>query len=232
MKRGIVKMTSSVMVILLLLGVFSSCGNRVSVREKEKIEKAFLEQNKLKLELTLDEKGEIIDSNHMAYYGKFGGAHVFFDPSIMCAIETKRIAKEKIYNSTMFNIWVYKNGKIYTIEDAYDKWVLNKSDIADIARCHYKYRIVKDAEASRTNGRRFYGSYKKCDVGFTENGASRDGDYSLTVAGYEFKYNKEFSIWGYAAGDKRELDWLYENGYLTENDIKKIYEIHSSFYEG
>ena len=231
MKYNTIKIISTVMLLVLLLGAFSSCGNRVSAKEKEKIEKAFLEQKGIELELTLNEKGEIVESTHMAYYGKFGGAHVFFQSSIMCAIETKRIANEKIYNSTLFNIWVYKNGKIYTIEEAYDKWVLSKSDIADIARCHYKYRIVQNAEIW-PNDRRFYGSYKKCDVGFTENGASEEGDYNMIVAGYEFKHNKEFSISGYAAGDNRKLDWLYENGYLTENDIKKIYELHSSFYEG
>ena len=216
-------------ILALVLSTLLSCGNRVTKGEKKKIEKAFAEQWDWEMELTLNESGEIVDCSGMIYYGKFGGAHVFYYRSPFCAIENKKIAKEKISDSNMFSIFVYKNGKVCEIEDAYKNMIISRSNVADIARYHYKYRIT--SSAAGRNDCRDYGSYRKCDVGFNENSTSKEGDYSLTVAGYEFKHNKEFSIWAYAEGETRGLAWLYENGYLTAKDIKAIYDLHIGYYK-
>lgn len=229
MKYNAIKIISITMMLILLLGALSSCGNRISVSKKEKIEKAFREQKEIELELSLNEKGEIVDCGYMEYYGVFDEAYVFFSPSMMCAVETKTVAKQRITYPYCFNIWIYKNGKVYTIEDAYEKRVLSKWTVTNIARAHYKYWILKDSV--ERDDRSYYGTYGKCDVAFVEFWSPNPKEHTLTVAGYEFKNQYEFSIWAYADGDRRSLEWLYENGYLSKKDVGEIYKIHTEIQE-
>ena len=158
------------------------------------------------------------------YYGTFGDSSVIFVPSMLTAIGSIFVAGEKITYHNLCTIYVYNNGEFFKIEEAYNKGLLTQSDVSSIARYHYRFEIYTNS-VTRTDYRD-YGHYEKCDVVFIENLTSKSDDYVVTVAGYEFKHNKEFLICAYAAGDIRELDWLYENGYLTAEDIGEIYKLH------
>ena len=180
MKHTVKKAISIMMVLILLLGAFAGCGNAMysdsettpianvgadpesdpdpdSDSELDNEEKAKLEEDWFKL------KGEPLEwwdfengqYEGARYYGTFNGYIIFFveHPSIGATIDADRGVGDFIfYHSGNFQIYAYKSGEFYTLEEAYRNGLLSDNQIEKIYNIHwhkYQKQVVPDYYENR-----------------------------------------------------------------------------------
>lgn len=76
------------------------------------------------------------------YYGTYNNCVVFFMSSaVLTGTKTIEIAGHEIHFNYRFNIWVYNDGQFYKIEEAYEKGLLDESNIARISKYHSEFQM-------------------------------------------------------------------------------------------
>ena len=82
---------------------------------------------------------EIDPSRETRYYGTYHDYVVFFSAGQMRVNTEITVAGETFFHGNYFNIFVYKDGDLYKIQEAYEKGILNEEDIKGIAEYHKRY---------------------------------------------------------------------------------------------
>ena len=112
-----------ILILLLLCGVFFSC-------KSESVSFEFPDDVKS----TLKEDGFYREDYY--YYGTYDGAVVCFDTGMGDISFEVKVAGVEIYWPTFSNMFVYKEKKIYTLEEAYNLGFLTEKDIQSILQYH------------------------------------------------------------------------------------------------
>ena len=77
---------------------------------------------------------------------------------------------------------------------------------------------------------KYYGTYNGCVVFFECGGLRSDAHETKEIAGKDFFWTRDFSIWVYEDGKFSTLDQAYyENGKLTDEDMEMIYACHEAW---
>lgn len=147
---------------------------------------------------------------------------------------------------------VYRDGRLYTLSDAYGKKYLTKENIEKIYELHNK-RILrednavspKQLESINTiwggNGFAYtaelvafrekadnvvYAFYNDGDVIVLGKRSVASGNSTVTVAGYTFELpGMEIKV--VYDGEITTLEDVYQNGLLTDNQIKDLWKLHT-----
>ena len=83
-------------------------------------------------------------SGHARYYGTYGDAVVYAVSGDTYAITDLEVAGEIFWWPQGFSIWVYHDGEIMRLEEAYEQEILTKRNVKKIARIHARYVRRKD----------------------------------------------------------------------------------------
>lgn len=188
------------------------------------------------------------------YYGTYDDCVIWFQHGILPAIETKEIAGEEFYYRYSFNIYVYRKGKILSLEEAYKKRYLNKDQIKLLAEFHaasvdypmgvriytpesygdkvpeYLQQDIANAWAKYKSEPLkadpiYYGKYGWRTVILVPTGENNIVT-SQTIGGYEFKYNGEFDLLVYNHLSFSQLADMVENGTIKQEYLEMIYQFH------
>lgn len=87
--------------------------------------------------IKLNEDGSLNDGG-VRYYGTYGDCVAVFQPTMLCWVETKQVADSEFTHSSSFVIWIYHDGEFCTIEEAWEKELLTKEQVALMAEYHEK----------------------------------------------------------------------------------------------
>lgn len=196
--------------------------------------------------LLSDEYKEIIDAcgegeyTISSYYGKYESGAVALNIGIWLGVTCPTISTETVAGYTFVfpnldNIDVYYNGKIYSLEKAYENGWLTIENIRDI-HCQNVMTNIYLIEF-------VYDEYEDIDSNIIVN---EYGEFGNGVQVVELRSNRmiredegvvaDFSfldtpynhIFAFVDGDFMSLYRAYEYGYLTSADIAQIYEEHIS----
>ena len=82
---------------------------------------------------------------HCRYYGTYGNAVVFMEEiGVHSPQEILSVAGESFYWLDDFRIRVYHEGKIHTLEEAYEQGILTRWNVKKVAKIHRRYDEAKD----------------------------------------------------------------------------------------
>ena len=183
-------------------------------------------------------------------YGRFNGCIVLGKFG-----ETDDISKYTVAGNE-FTFWdsvlkVYKDGKLYTLPEAYKKNLLNDQNIEKIYELHCTSILRSDAVLTSKRLNRinqawggmgfadavedvsfrqkansfvyaFYNSEEIIVLGKISEAA---GDSEFTVAGYTFRIS-DVIIKVDCYGELLSLEEVYASELLTENQIRELYDLH------
>lgn len=86
------------------------------------------------------------------YYGEYNGCYVFFRSGIADATETKLIAGCYFYHTKLFNLYAYKDGVFYSLEEAYEKGLITQKQVKKVMYVHDEYtEIERNKKQSNPN---------------------------------------------------------------------------------
>lgn len=144
MKYNATKIISIIMVLILLLGAFVGCGDQNSTTLSDK-QKQEIEEDWFKIEGKPIEWWDFENEQYEGarYYGRYNGYHIIFMESIsMTGDEGMRPVGEFLFHHPdNFQIYAYKNGKFYSLSEAYEKGLLKEKQIQEIYDTHWhKYQ--------------------------------------------------------------------------------------------
>ena len=109
-----------------------------------------------------------------------------------------------------------------------------KAEIKKDILWQFDHLIYWDGITGQSNDP-YYGTINDCIIvrALHTNEAS-DGVTSghIEIAGYDFKTPKPIGLYAYRDGEVCELKDAYENGWLTKEQIEKIYKKHNEIYAG
>jgi len=198
---------------------------------------------------------EYVQLSSHRYYGTYGDCVVWFQHGILPAIETKEIAGEEFYYRYLFNIYVYRKGKILSLEEAYKKRYLNKDQIKLLAEFHaasidypmgvrvyvpevygdkipgYLQQNIADAWVKYkgeplNSDPIYYGKYSFLTVILVPTGEST-GVTSQTIGGHEFKYSGDFELMAHLHDQLMlTLTEAVESGYIKQEWLSLIAQFH------
>jgi hypothetical protein len=77
-----------------------------------------------------------------------------------------------------------------------------------------------------------YGEFSGCLVWLKRYDKQIDGDWMADIGGYRFYSSVDIQIDVEKDGRFYDLDYAYENGYITETDLAEISRIHREYMEG
>ena len=144
MKNRIKKMISLTMVIILLLAAFASCGDNkrptLSERKKEAINEAWMKKADETLSWSDIDAGVYSGAR---YYGTFNGFDIILIEyvSVVDSGGHMVVAKYVFRHNTSFNLYAYKDGVFYTLNEAYENTLLTRKQIKKIYDIHWnKYQ--------------------------------------------------------------------------------------------
>ena len=73
-------------------------------------------------------------------------------------------------------------------------------------------------------GLRYYGTYNDYTIIFEKFWLECES--RLELANYEIKYSSSFRLWAYQDGEFYDIEDVYNQGLITDEDVKSIYEAH------
>ena len=86
------------------------------------------------------QKVDITDHTHEHIngddYGVVAECKVWFEPTMLTAVQVKEIAGYRFVFSSSFVIRVDADGEVYELNEAFEKGLLGKDDVAEIYRIH------------------------------------------------------------------------------------------------
>ena len=82
---------------------------------------------------------EIDPLSKTRYYGMYHEYIILFSAGEMRVNTEITVAGETFFHGDCFNIYAYKDGELYTLQEAYEKGILNEEDIKDIAEYHRQF---------------------------------------------------------------------------------------------
>ena len=107
--------------------------------------------------------------------------------------------------------------------------LLTESERTAFERLHefgdIEFRYFDDENGYAFHYATCYGVFNGTSVWIIPNGFAED--YEITVFGYTFYYSSGCRIIAYKNGEECEINVAYKNGWLTEEDIAALYEIHT-----
>lgn len=107
--------------------------------------------------------------------------------------------------------------------------LLTESERTAFERLHEfgdtEFRYFDDENGYAFHYATSYGVFNGTSVWIIPNGFAED--YEITVCGYTFYYSSGCRIIAYKNGEECEIKVAYKNGWLTEEDIAALYEIHT-----
>jgi hypothetical protein len=107
--------------------------------------------------------------------------------------------------------------------------LLTESERTAFERLHEfgdtEFRYFDDENGYAFHYATSYGVFNGTSVWIIPNGFAED--YEITVFGYTFYYSSGCRIIAYKNGEECEINVAYKNGWLTEEDIAALYEIHT-----
>ena len=74
------------------------------------------------------------------------------------------------------------------------------------------------------HGPRYYGTYNGYVILFREGYAEMEAH--IVIADYKFRYSMEFRLFAYKSGEFHMLKDVYEQGFVSDETIKSIWEVH------
>ena len=161
-------------------------------------------------------------------YGNFSGWDVIFEEGQIPAVTTRRVSHYLFRCTSSFTIRAEKDGEVYLLEDAYQNGLLTEDDIAEICRLHREF-MEEGGFGSLYEGIEDYGFFGDWYVRFW--GQSSVGKTESDIGGYSFRFPSRFVITAEKDGWEYGLEEVFENGFLTEDDIEEIYYIHRAYCE-
>ena len=88
-----------------------------------------------------------------------------------------------------------------------------------------------DLEEVQYYGVRYYGDFNGYTIIFRYYTSMITSDGLRVIAGYEFRHPEQFQIYAYKDGEFHALEDAYQNGWLTDEQIEEIYNIHWYKYQ-
>ncbi|MBP5293177.1 MAG: hypothetical protein J6023_03510 [Clostridia bacterium] len=161
-------------------------------------------------------------------YGNFSGWDVIFEEGPMPSVTTRRVSHYLFRCTSSFTIRAEKDGEVYLLEDAYQNGLLTENDIAEICRLHREF-MEEGGFGSLYEGIEDYGFFGDWYVRFW--GQSSVGKAEIDIGCYSFRFPSRFVITAEKDGWEYGLEEVFENGFLTEDDIAEIYQIHRAYCE-
>ena len=79
-------------------------------------------------------------SGGVRYYGTYNGAVILFEPTMLAAVTTKTIAGCEFSHGSSFVIHAYSDGKLLSLEDAYNANIISADEVAEIAEYHKNFK--------------------------------------------------------------------------------------------
>ena len=135
MMKSSKRVLSLIFVVVLICFVLIVCGMRTTKFpfwiNKTEIESAWLK-----------EKGTKLNLDEYEYYGTYDDAVVFFSYGMLAVMWQINVAGVEFSWPTNGNLHVYKAGKFYSLEEAYESGLLTKGNIISIS-IHHKWYQVK-----------------------------------------------------------------------------------------
>ena len=119
-----------IIILLLLCGVLIALGIKADSFKFPKAVKAEIE------EAWLFAYEREMDLDYCEYYGTYHGAVVFFERGMTDAVWRISVAGVEFKWPSGANITVYKDGRFYSLEKAYEEGILTKRNIRSISRRH------------------------------------------------------------------------------------------------
>ena len=102
-----------------------------------------------------------------------------------------------------------------------DAWMKNRNEEL----------IWYDIDRDGLYGARYYGTFNGFDIIFKGSLSITTADGCIYVANYDFRHPVTFQIFAYKNGEFTGLKEAYEKSWLTESQIKEIYDIHWYEYQ-
>ena len=132
--------------LMLLLGGLSVAGMRIQELSQElkkvEAEEAWPKQKEAYIFWDDEAFGWY---GHCRYYGTYGNAVVFMEEiGVHSPQEILSVAGESFYWLDDFRIRVYHEGKIHTLEEAYEQGILTRWNVKKVAKIHRRYVEAKD----------------------------------------------------------------------------------------
>lgn len=119
-----------IVILLLLCGILIALGIKAGNFKFPKAAKAEIE------EAWSFAYEEGINLDYCQYYGTYGGAVVFFSAGQLSEMWDINVAGVEFEWTSSAQIWVYKEGRFYTLEKAYEEELLTAKNIKSISRRH------------------------------------------------------------------------------------------------
>ena len=193
------------------------------------------------------------------YYGSYDGAVAVmlngaFD--FIPEVRVDKVADSEIYYAYGTSIQVWKDGKFFTMREAYEQGILTAEQVAEIANAHsYSEKlnncildlndITKEAieDAFAEDGDRNRITW----FDINEENGEWDGvrcygsfesciilfepgdltvESEITVADSKFEYPNSFGLYGYYDGELYTLSEAFENGYISKDEVAVVAERH------
>lgn len=133
------------LILLLLVAILaiylSQRVTPLSDELKAEVGKAYRAEHKVALTWDDDSFGW---SGMARYYGTYGDAVVYAFDANTCDVTNLEVAGEDFWWPQGFSIWVYHDGEIMRLEEAYEQEILTKRNVKKIARIHARYVRRKD----------------------------------------------------------------------------------------
>ncbi len=185
------------------------------------------------------------------YYGNYNGCEIVFlnegatpkDSRSYGAVErhVKLAGYELVFPSEQL-LLVYKDGKIYTLTDAYEDKLIDGDDIYEIGiklslgYAEENYQIIlntkelyEDLKNSENDnlidefiGFEDFGTYGECNLMYVDDVFFNDVEFEFWVAGYKIIIPDNRILSAYKEGVFYTLAEAYENGFISKDDIYEI----------
>ena len=148
----------------------------------------------------------------------------------------KTIADSTFSYNCIFRLYAYRNNRFIDLEEAYEKGLISKEAIAKAAELHQaeKEKAIEQQKIRELFKERF-GKGKSFRFYAEENGRYiifaqvKSRPQVLTVkqiAGSEFRYTEEFSLYAYVDGEFIDLEEAYNEGLVSKEAVAEAARVH------
>lgn len=229
---------SLILFIPLLLLIFLRTGSDQTVSDVEALEEQVLADWIKKHNLSKDR-----NFSTFQYYGTDNGYHIvmFCIGAVTTGDYYNRDIAGYMFNNLGYGdqLMAYKNGSFIKLKHAYYFRLVSKEAIAKAAELH-QAELEKSIERRQIQEdfRNRYGKFKSFRFYGEENGHHiffvqvKSRPQVLTVkkiAGSEFRYPEEFSLYACIDGEFIDLEEAYENGLVSKEAIAEAAKLHAEY---